>query len=77
MTRPGPVCEVEGERDKGEEGDDLEGETRDHDVVSELGVFAGVGFGGGDAAAGGLEDEGEDVAGDELRGISTGVWVRR
>ena len=73
MTRPGPVCEVEGEGDECEEGDDLEGETSDHDVVSELGVFASVGFGGGDAAAGGLKEEGEDVTRDELRFISTDV----
>lgn len=59
-------CEIEGQADKGEEGHDLEGQARDHDVVAELGIFACVGFGGGDAAAGGLEEEGDDVAGDKL-----------
>lgn len=66
MTGVSAPCEIERETDECEEGDDLEGETRDHDIVSELGVFPGVGFDGGDAAAGGLEEEGEDVAWDEL-----------
>ena len=69
MTGVHAERKIEGETDKSEECDDLECQTRDHDVVSELGVFAGVGFGGGDAAAGGLEEKGDDVAGDELGGV--------
>lgn len=70
MTRPSAECKIEREADEGEEGDDLDGEAGDHDVVSELRVFPGVGFGGGDAAAGGLEEEGEDVARDELHDVN-------
>jgi len=48
-----------------EENDDLKHEAGDHDVVARL-VVDGVVVGGGDGAAGGLEDQGDDVAGYEL-----------
>jgi len=63
--------EIDGEQHEDEERGYLEGEARDHDVVPQRRVLVGVGAGGGDAAAGGLEEEGDDIAGDELRTIST------
>ena len=75
MARVHAEREVEGETDESEQRDDLERETGDHDVVSEFRVFPGVRFGGGDAAAGGLEEEGDDVARDELRLlVAEPVW---
>lgn len=59
---PPPVGVLEGEGDEDEEGEDLEGEAGDGDVDGGVGAARG---GGGEGAADGLEDEGEDVAGDE------------
>ena len=52
----------DGEADEDAEGEDLEGEAREGDVD---GDFAAARRDGGEGAAAGLEDEGEDVAGDE------------
>lgn len=52
--------------DEEEEGQDLEGEAGDHDAVARGGGVAVVRGDGGEGAARGLEDEGDDVAGDEL-----------
>lgn len=74
----GPDGEVGAEEHEDQEGEDLEGKTGDHDVVARFGVLVGVGGGGGHAAAEGLEDEGEDVAGDEdarvREGFDAGVF---
>ena len=74
----GPDGEVGAEEHEDQEGEDLEGETGDHDVVARFGVLVGVGGGGGHAAAEGLEDEREDVAGDEdarvREGFDAGVF---
>lgn len=64
--------ELGADEDEGEHGDDLGGETGDHEVDADLRHAVGVG-GRGDGAAGGLEDQGEEIAadeeaGDELRG---------
>ena len=54
----------------------LEGQAGDHDVCALVGGDAqvvgvvGAAAYGGDGAAGGLEDEGDDIAGDELRRVS-------
>lgn len=58
--------EVETEDYEDAEGEDLEGETGYHDVVPGCGAFVGVCCCGGDAATCGLEEEGEEIAGDEL-----------
>ena len=57
-----PDCELEGEGDEDAQREDLEGEAREGDVD---GPFVSAGRGGGGGAADGLEDEREDVAGDE------------
>lgn len=59
---------------EGDDDDDLEGEARERDVDAGLG---GAGGSGGERTAGGLEDEAEDVGGDEdvvveLRGAEAG-----
>lgn len=58
--------EVAAQEHEGEQGEDLEGEARDHDVVAFGRRLARVEGGGGEAAAGCLQDEGDYVAGDEL-----------
>ncbi len=65
-----PHSEIYAETHEDEEGEDLEGEARDHDVVAGVGAFALVGGGGGEAAAGGLEEEAEEVTGDELGALA-------
>lgn len=59
---PPSEAELERECDENKEGEDLKGETGDGDV--DRGLAAAFG-GGGQGAAEGLKDEGEDVAGDE------------
>ena len=61
----GPDGEVGAKEHEDQEGEDLESQTGDHDMVARFGVLVGVGGCGGHAAAEGLEDEGEDVAGDK------------
>ncbi len=72
MTRcfgvPHSVFESEGDEDA--EGEDLEGEAGEGDVDCDFGVAGG---GGGEGAPGGLEDEGEDVAGDEEPVVESGL----
>lgn len=53
---------VEGKSAEDAEGEDLEGEAGEGDGDCDLRFAGGE---GGEGAAGGLEDEGEDVAGDE------------
>lgn len=61
--------EVEAEDGEDAEGGDLEGDTGDHQVDAGL-LARGAGVGdGGDGAAGGLEEEGEEVGGDEDVGV--------
>jgi hypothetical protein len=66
MARPGAPGEVASEEHEYEHCDDLGDKAGDHDVVAGLGVFAVCGEDGGHGAADGLEDEGDEVAGDEL-----------
>jgi hypothetical protein len=47
----------------------LEGQARDHDVCAEGGGLAVLRGDGGDAAAGGLKDEGDEIAADEEPGV--------
>lgn len=53
---------VDGEGDEDAEGEDLEGEAGEGDIDRDVGLAGGD---RGEGAAAGLEDEGEDVAGDE------------
>lgn len=53
---------IDGEGDEDTEGEDLEGEAGEGDVDRDVGLAGGD---RGEGAAAGLEDEGEDVAGDE------------
>ena len=53
---------LEHQADENAESEDLEGETGDGDVDGSLAAAGGL---RGEGAANGLEDEGEDVAGDE------------
>lgn len=68
-------CEVDAEDHEDEEGEDLECETRYHDIVPQVWVFVRVGFGGCKTTARGLEEEGEEIAGDELIEILVIVLV--
>ena len=53
------------------EGDDLEDDAGEHDVAAHVGDLGGVGR-RGDTAADGLQQEREEVAGDEDIGVQTG-----
>ena len=58
--------EVGRDGDEDEQSEDLEGQAGDHDVVARLDGLVLVRGDGGHAATDCLEDEGDDVAGDEL-----------
>ena len=58
-----------GEEDEEEECEDLEGETRDHDVVPRCRTFLRVRCDRRHSAAGSLEKERDDIADDEDAGV--------
>ena len=70
--RDGSHCEVQRKTDEEKEGEDLEREARNEDMVAQVGGFVVMTGGGGDATACGLQEEGEDVAGDEDAGVGEG-----
>lgn len=55
--------------DKHQQRKHLEGQPGKHDVCARLCALVGARGGGGDAAPGGLQDEREEVAGDEDVGV--------
>lgn len=75
----GVSAEAEGKVDAEQhekcEGDDLEDETSNHDIDSDLSCVVVVG-GGSKAATAALEDEREEVAADEDEGIGPGLDSR-
>lgn len=64
--------EVEAHEDEDGEGEDLEREPGDHDVVTRFGRFVVVRCHAGHAAADGLEQQGDEVARDEEARIRQG-----
>ena len=68
--------EIETEELEEQEGEDLKGQPRHHDVVARVGASVLVAGDGCHAAANGLEEEGEDVAGDEDAGVRERFEVR-
>lgn len=66
LATVGAQRKVDGRGDEAQERKDLEAQACDHDVGAGGGGAAAVEGDGGHAAAGGLEDERDDVAGDEL-----------
>lgn len=64
-TQQRPNAEVCGQKDEDKESCDLEGQAGNHDVVADGGVLVGVRLRGGQTAAGCLQEERDDVAGDE------------
>lgn len=62
--------EICADGDEGEKGDDLGEETSNHNLVSIVhGLFVVIGRRGSDGTTGSLEDEGDDVCGEEDPGI--------
>ncbi len=61
--------EVEAQQLEHEQRDDLEGQSRHHDVIARVGALVLVAGHRGHAAANGLEEEGDDVARDEDAGV--------
>lgn len=66
---------VDAEKHEECEGDDLEDETSNHDIDSDL-LCVVVVSGSSEAATGALEDEREEVAADEDEGIGPGLDSR-
>ena len=65
-------CKVQRKTDKEEEREDLEREARNEDMVAEIRRFVLVAGSGGDTAAGGLQEKGDNVAGDEDTRVGEG-----
>lgn len=65
----GAPDKVTDERDKDEQTKHLEREARDHDVRTGRGVLVRLGRDAGESAARALQDQADDVAGDEDEGI--------
>lgn len=76
MPADGAEGEIDRAEDEAEDGGHLEGEAGNHDVGARLGTLLVVRGDRGHAAAEGLEDEGDDVAGDEDSRIILGRQPR-
>ena len=61
-----PEREVHAENHKDEKRDDLDGQPGDHDVVASIGVLARVRGRGGDSTTSSLEQQGPEIAWNEL-----------
>ncbi len=70
-------AEVDAEHHEDEEREDLESEAGDHDVVAGVRALALVRGGRGKAAAGSLQQEAEEITGDELERVLVRARVAR
>ena len=61
-----PEREVHAENHKDEKRDDLDGQPGDHDVVASIGILARVRGRGGDSTTSSLEQQGPEIAWNEL-----------
>ena len=69
-------CEIHTQQLEYEQREDLEGQSRDHDVIAGIGALVLVAGCGCHAAADCLEQEGDDVARDEDARVGEGFDVR-
>lgn len=74
LAGPDAFGEPGGGEGEDDEGDDLEDQADQHEVLADVSGALGVG-GGGDAAAGGLEKEADEIAGGEDDGVGARLEV--
>lgn len=67
-------CEIDGENHEDEEGEDLKGQPGHHDIVARIGRLSGVRGYRRETTTCRLEEEGPEIAWDELApGLTTGI----